>query len=160
MPSISKTSDGTCLEVRLSLMPSVCSPLTIHCSLYVVCVRELLDLSGDLTYHFRGLFLFLSACLRHSWPACCILKHRMLTIVLFKVFSRCFFPNKKNNYHAQNVEIWRRRRKSTFVGKCKQNQCYNELLNTYQPAMTCRMDHNHTDKYQVCLCLYFQTQVH
>ena len=24
------------------------------------------------------------------------------------MFSRCFFANKKINYHAQNVEIWRR----------------------------------------------------
>ena len=86
-----------------------------------------------------------------------------------------FLPQ-KINYHAQNVEIWRctagchdltfcvqrviRRCKSAFVGKCKQNQCYNELLNAYmyQPSMTCRIDHIHMDKYQISLCLYFETQ--
>ena len=47
------------------------------------------------------------------------------------------------------------RRKRTFVWKSKQNQCENELLNAYQLAMTCRMDRNHTDKYQVSLCLLF-----
>ena len=52
-----------------------------------------------------------------------------------------------------------RRRKSGFVGKYKQNQCYNELLNAYQSAMTRRMDHNHTDKCQVSLCLYFETEI-
>ena len=32
----------------------------------------------------------------------------VLAIVLFKMFSQCFFANKKINYHAQDVEIWRR----------------------------------------------------
>ena len=49
-----------------------------------------------------------------------------------------------------------RRRKRAFVWKSKQNQCDNELLNAYQLAMTRRMDCNHTDKYQVSLCLYFE----
>ena len=49
-----------------------------------------------------------------------------------------------------------RRRKRAFVWKSKQNQCDNELLNAYQLAMTRRMDRNHTDKYQVSLCLYFE----
>ena len=48
------------------------------------------------------------------------------------------------------------RRKHTFVWKSKQNQHGNELLNAYQLAMTRRMDRNHTDKYQVSLCLYFE----
>ena len=94
------------------------------------------------------------------------------------MFSRCFFANKKNNnYHAQNVEIWRRnvechdltfcvqsvmlrvtrRRKRAIVWKSKQNQCGNELLNTYQLAMTRKMARNVTDKYQVSLCLCFET---
>ena len=93
------------------------------------------------------------------------------------MFSRWFFANKKLIYHAQNVEIWRRnvechdltfcvqrvmlrvtrRRKRAFVWNSKQNQCDNELLNAYQLAMTRRMDRNHTDKYQVSLCLYFET---
>ena len=51
-----------------------------------------------------------------------------------------------------------RRRKSGFIGKSKQNQCYNELLNAYQSAMTCTMGHNHTGKHQARLCLYFETQ--
>ena len=51
------------------------------------------------------------------------------------------------------------RRKSAFVRKCEQNHCYNELLNAYQSAMTRRMDHNLTDKYQVSLCLYFEAQI-
>ena len=79
-------------------------------------------------------------------------------------------------YHAQDVEIWRRnvechdltfgvqrvmlrvtrRRKRAFVWKSKQNQCDNEVLNAYQLAMTRRMECNHTDKYQVSLCLYFE----
>ena len=49
-----------------------------------------------------------------------------------------------------------RRRKRAFVWKSKQNQCDNELLNACQFAMTRRMDRNHTDKYQVSLCLYFE----
>ena len=49
-----------------------------------------------------------------------------------------------------------RRRKRAFVWKSSQNQCWNELLNAYQLAMTHRMDPNHTDKYQVSLCLYFE----
>ena len=49
-----------------------------------------------------------------------------------------------------------RRRKRAFVWKSKQNQCDNEFLNAYQLAMTRRMDRNHTDKYQVSLCLYFE----
>ena len=50
------------------------------------------------------------------------------------------------------------RRKHAFVWKSKQNQYDKELLNAYQLAMTTRrMDHNHTDKYQVSLCLYFET---
>ena len=32
----------------------------------------------------------------------------LCAIVLFKMFSRWFFANKKNNYHPQDVEIWRR----------------------------------------------------
>ena len=50
------------------------------------------------------------------------------------------------------------RRKRVFVWKSKQNQCdfYFKLLNAYQLAMTRRMDRNHTDKYQVSLCLYFE----
>ena len=87
------------------------------------------------------------------------------------------FCQKKIHYHAQNVKIWRRnaephdltfcvqrvmlrvrrRRKRAFVWKSKQNQCDNELLNAYQLAMTRRMDCNHTDKYQVSVCLYFET---
>ena len=86
-----------------------------------------------------------------------------------------FLPIKKNNYYAQNIEIWRRNvechdltfcvqrvmlrvtreRTRAFVWKSKQNQCDNEFLNAYQLAMTRRMDHNHTDKYQVSLSLYF-----
>ena len=52
-----------------------------------------------------------------------------------------------------------RRRKRAFVRKSKQNQCDNEVLNAYQfeLAKTRRMDRNHTDKYQVSLCLYFET---
>ena len=50
-----------------------------------------------------------------------------------------------------------RRCKRAFVWKAKQNQCNNELLNVYQLAMTRRMDRNPTDKYQVSLCLYFET---
>ena len=50
-----------------------------------------------------------------------------------------------------------RRRIRAFVWKYKQNQCDSELLNAYQLAMTRRMDRNHTDKYQVSLCLYFET---
>ena len=70
-------------------------------------------------------------------------------------------------YHAQNVKIWRRNvecpnfscttRDAPLLGNYKQNQCYNELLYAYQSAMTCRTDHNHTDKYQVSLCLETQT---
>ena len=52
-----------------------------------------------------------------------------------------------------------RRRKRAFVWKSSQNQCWNELLNAYQLAMTHRMDRNHTYKYQVSLCLYFETQI-
>ena len=71
-----------------------------------------------------------------------------------------FLSNKKINYHAQNVEIWRRnvefhdltfcvqrvmlrvtiRRKRAFVWKSEQNHCDNELLNAYLLAMTSRMD--------------------
>ena len=51
------------------------------------------------------------------------------------------------------------RRKSAFVRISKQNQCHNELLNVYQSAMTRRMDHNHTDKCQVSVCLYFETYI-
>ena len=50
-----------------------------------------------------------------------------------------------------------RKRKRVFVWKSKQNQCNNELLNAYQLAMIHRMDLNNTDKYQVSLCLYFET---
>ena len=50
-----------------------------------------------------------------------------------------------------------RRRKRAFVWKSKLNQCDYELLNAYQLAMTRRMDRNHTDKYQVSLCHYFET---
>ena len=49
-----------------------------------------------------------------------------------------------------------RRRKRAFVWKSSQNQCWNELLNAYQLAVTHRMDRNHTYKYQVSLCLYFE----
>ena len=50
-----------------------------------------------------------------------------------------------------------RRPKRAFVWKPKQNQSDSELSNAYQLAMTRRMDRNHTDKYQVSLCLYFET---
>ena len=53
-----------------------------------------------------------------------------------------------------------RRRKRAFVWKSKQNQCDNKLLNAYQLAMTCRMDRNHTDKYQVSLCLILKYKLH
>ena len=50
-----------------------------------------------------------------------------------------------------------RRRKRPFVWKSKQTQCDNALLNAYQLAMTRRMDRNHTHKFQVSLCFYFET---
>ena len=50
-----------------------------------------------------------------------------------------------------------RRRKRAFVWKSKQNQRDKELLNAYQLALTRKMDCNHTDKYQVSLCLYIET---
>ena len=52
--------------------------------------------------------------------------------------------------------------KRAFVWKSKQKQCDNELLikclsvsNDTQNGLYCRS--NHTDKYQVSLCLYFET---
>ena len=50
-------------------------------------------------------------------------------------------------------------RKRAFVWKSKQNQC-DKLLNAYQLAMTRRMDLNHTDRYQVSLCLYLKHKLH
>ena len=44
----------------------------------------------------------------------------LAAIVLFKMFSRWFFANKKINYHAHNVEIWRRNVKCHNLTFCVQ----------------------------------------
>ena len=111
----------------------------------------------------------------YSWLMCFL----TMWYCSFQNVLAMVFCQWKINYRVQDVEIWRRnvechdltfgvqrvmqrvtrRRKRALVWKSKQNQCDNEVLNAYQLAKTRRMDRNHTDKYQVSLCLYFETYI-
>ena len=147
-------------------------PLIVYCTydtcIILYCVYYFVwgDCTYDITFYCVYYLFSLSmifCC--HILPTC-----TNLSVIVILFFSKCFrdgfLPNKKINYQAQHVVIWRcnvechdltfcvqrvmlrvtHRRKRAFVWKSKQNQCDNELLNAHQLAMT-RMDRNHTDKY-------------